>query len=108
MPVSEFETLVHVAAHYGASLDADDRLVRKVRTMTGTASSLRFIAAATLFHCWLLRGRPDKEAWQYLARVRYARDVMVRFMDLPDGDRRCMSFKGVTNKLEQTSAFAMN
>lgn len=108
MQVDEFDTLVHVAAHFGASFEADERLVRKVRTMTGTDSSLRFIAAATLFHCWLLRGRPDKECWRYLARVQCARDVLVRFMALPDGDRRCLSYKGVTNKLEQTSAFAMN
>jgi len=108
MQVDEFETLVHVAAHFGASFEADARLVRKVRTMTGTDSSLRFIAAATLFHCWLLRGRPDKEGWRYLARVRYARDVMAQCLALPEGDRRCLSFKGVSNKLEQTSAVAQN
>lgn len=108
MQVDEFDTLVHVAAHFGASFEADARLVRKVRTMTGPDSSLRFIAAATLFHCWLLRGRPGKEGWRYLARVQYARDVMGHFMALPEGTRRSLSFKGLANRLEQTSAVALN
>jgi hypothetical protein len=77
---NEFDNLVYVAARYGASLESQASLVAKVRAMAGGAPSLRLIAAATLFHCWLLKGKPDKRAWQYRARLRYARDVMAHFV----------------------------
>jgi hypothetical protein len=104
----EFENLVRVAAHYGASLRADEQLRRKVQAMTGTGATLRLIAAATLYHCWLLRGRPEKEGWRYLARVQYARDLMRHFMTLPVRERRCPSYAPPTKGLEQKPVTPLN
>lgn len=104
----ELENLIRVAAHYGASRAADERLIRKVRAMTGPAATLRLIAAATLYHCWLLGGRPDKDDWQYLARVQYARDVMCHFMDLPAKERRSPAYTPETKELEQRPVITLN
>lgn len=85
---NELHNLVLTTSRYGASMEADEQLVSRVLVMTGARSTVRFVAAATLFHCRLLKGRPDMTAWQYRARVRYAREVMSVFMRLPEGERR--------------------
>ncbi len=79
--------MVQVAAHFGASAKVDDALVLKVLAMTGHLATPRRIAAATLFHCWLLKGRPRKGTWQYRARVRYAADVLSTWLRLPPEKR---------------------
>jgi hypothetical protein len=45
------------------------------------------IAAATIYHVWLLKGKPDKITWRYRDRVRYVIDVLTYFKSLPDDDR---------------------
>lgn len=88
MPELELDRMVHIAARYGAGYDSNADLVRKVRAITGPRPGLRLLAAATVFHVWLLRGRPDKETFAYRARVLYAIHVLDEFIHTPEEGRR--------------------
>lgn len=101
---NELHNLVVTASRHGASMEADEQLVGKVLAMTGARSTLRFVAAATLFHCWLLKGRPDMATWQYRARLQCAREVMSIFMRLPASERRDLAAtRKAKPELEQAS-----
>jgi hypothetical protein len=71
--------MVHVAAKFGTGWNMDDDLYFKVLGIVVNSRSPRLVAAATVFHVWLLKGRPNRRTWEYRKRVLYATDVLRRF-----------------------------
>jgi hypothetical protein len=87
MKPTELDNMVFVVAKFGASFEMTSDLLRKVKGEVRKSDSLRLISAVTLYHVWLLRGKPDKTEWKYRERVRYAIEVLAFFKSLPDDDR---------------------
>ncbi|MCM2332835.1 MAG: hypothetical protein NDI82_02695 [Anaeromyxobacteraceae bacterium] len=91
MTRNELYSMVFVVARMGANWPVTKDLCRKVRTEVGSSPSTRLVAAVTIFHVWLLMGRPDRTTWRYSARVRYSIQVLEHFNALQvDPPRRAV------------------
>ncbi len=82
MTRNDLNSMVFVAARMGASWPANHELCQKVRVDAGPTPTTRLVAAVTTFHIWLLLGRPDRLAWRYRDRVRYAIQALDHFCAL--------------------------
>jgi hypothetical protein len=72
---SESERIRHAGLLRGARrgrLECLPDLSIKVRAATGASPTPRLLAAVTMFHVWLLLGRPDRRAWRYRERVQHS------------------------------------
>jgi hypothetical protein len=87
MKLSELDNMVFIGAKFGASYEMTVDLFRKVKAEVRNSDNVRLIAAVTLYHVWLLKGKPDKKTWKYADRVRYVIEVLTYFKSLPDHDR---------------------
>lgn len=79
MTNQELAVLIQIAGRIGGDWTEWVGLCVKVRPLVTTRSSLRMIAAATIFHVWLLRGRPDRARWEYRSRVRWALGALQQY-----------------------------
>lgn len=81
MKPDDLKALIHVAARIGGDYQGHADLYPKVRAIVGWSASLRLIAAATIFHVWLLTGRPDRRRWSYRNRVRWALQALTQYTE---------------------------
>ena len=84
----ELAVLIQIAGRIGGDWTEWVGLCVKVRPLVTTASSLRQIAAATIYHAWLLRGRPDRARWEYRSRVRWAISALQQYVALVDEEEQ--------------------